>query len=386
MTVKNSKCRIVFIITNLHTGGAEMMLYKLLSRMDRNEFAPEVISLMEVGTVGEKIRELDIPVYALDMKKTTSDPVSGLRLVRLVKSLQPDLLQGWMYHGNLAAQFANSFLPQAGPVLWSIRHGIDGLKNEKRSTAWVIALGAKLSRKPMMIIYNSKVSAQQHEALGYLSSKSTVIPNGFDTDSFSPSREAKQRIHRELGIEATAHTIGLFGRYHAHKDHETFVRAAACISEFRDDVHFVLAGTHVDETNRILVDAIANRNLHSRFHLLGERRDLNRIMPGLDMVCSSSIEEGFSNVLGEAMACGVPCVATDVGENRYIIGDTGFIVPPREPDALANAWDRMFNLTSLERAQLGERARERIVHSFSLPSVTHDYESVYHKVLSSHVV
>ncbi len=386
MTVNNSKCRIVFLITNLHTGGAEMMLYKLLSQMDRHEFAPEVISLMEVGAVGEKIRELGIPVHAIDMKKTTSDPVSGLRLVRLVKSLQPDLLQGWMYHGNLAAQFANSFLPHAGPVLWSIRHGIDGLKNEKRTTAWVITLGAKLSKKPMTIIYNSKVSAQQHEALGYMASKSLVIPNGFDTDSFSPSREGKQWLRQELGLCESSRLIGLFGRYHAHKDHDTFIRAAACIAKTRDDVHFVLAGSEVDADNPKLVRTIEELNLKSRVHLLGVRKDLNRIMPGLDLVCSSSIEEGFSNVLGEAMACGVPCVATDVGENGFVIGDTGILVPPRQPESMAKAWSRMFEKSSEERRRLGERARERIVRDFSLPSVTSNYESVYHKVLTSHCV
>jgi len=382
MTPNSHKIKILHLITNLETGGAEMMLFKILSGMDREKFVSEVVSLRDVGSVGQKIRNLGIPVHGVGMQLGLPDPLSIWRLIHLVRKLNPGLIQGWMYHGNLAAQVVNAFLPEPIPVLWNIRHSLYDLAYEKWMTAKVIRLGARLSKKPAQILYNSNVSAVQHEALGYAADKRLMIPNGFDTDVFSPSEEAKSSIRKELEIPPTSPLIGLIGRYHPMKDHAGFIRAAAHLSKSHENVHFLLAGNKVDADNRELMDLINELNLSSKVHLLGERNDVNLLMASLDIASSSSyFGEGFPNVIGEAMACGVPCVVTDVGDSGAIVGDTGRVVAPKDPVAMASAWEHILALGSQERKNLGMKARERVVNNFSITKIVSEYENLYSRFL-----
>lgn len=358
------------------------MLYKLLSHMDPKNYKTEVVSLIDVGPMGRKIQELGIPVHGLDMRIGRPDPISIWQLIRLVRKLKPSLIQGWLYHGNLAAQFVKIFLSEPMPVLWNIRHSIHNLDYEKKTTAWVIRLCAKLSNKPCRILYNSKVSADQHEALGYAPEKRVVIPNGFDTEFFSPFKEARLKIRKELGLSSSSILIGLIGRYHVMKDHSNFIRAAAHLSNSHPDVHFLLAGRDVDINNRELMDLLLDLKLTHKFHLLGERNDINRLTAGLDIASSSSsFGEGFPNVIGEAMACQIPCVVTDVGDSGWIVGDTGRVIPPRDPVALAEAWKKLLDIGLEGRKELGKKARDRIMENFSIKRIVSQYEVLYRSLL-----
>ncbi|MFQ5451898.1 MAG: glycosyltransferase, partial [Nitrospinaceae bacterium] len=291
---------------------------------------------------------------------------------------------GWMYHGNLAAQMANFFLLKSVPILWSIRHSLYDLKYEKRMTARVIRLCARFSYKPSKILYNAQVSARQHEDLGYCPEKTMVIPNGFDTNQFAPSREARIQIRNELGLEPGTPLIGLMARYHPMKDHENFFRAAASLFKTHPHVHFLLAGDNVDENNQTLFDLIKRIGNKERVHLLGPRMDVHKITAALDVATNSSFfGEAFSNAIGEAMSCGVPCVVTNVGDSAFLVRDTGRIVPPRDPDALAMAWKNLLDLGWEGRRKLGDKARQRIINHFSLDSVVAQYESLYSRILRS---
>jgi glycosyltransferase involved in cell wall biosynthesis len=378
------KHRILHVITSLETAGAQAMLYKLLSHMDSKNYKSEVVSLIDVGPMGRKIQELGIPVHGVGMRVGRPDPISIYRLIRIARKLRPNLIQGWLYHGNLAAQFAKVFLPDPAPVLWNIRHSIHNLDYEKKTTAWVIRLCAKLSNKPSRILYNSQVSADQHEALGYTPGKRVVIPNGFDTEFFSPSKEARLKIRKELGLPPSSIIIGLIGRYHVMKDHSNFIRAAAHLSNTHPDVHFLLAGKNVDVNNRELMDLILDLKLIHKFHLLGERKDMNILMAGLDMASSSSsFGEGFPNVIGEAMACEVPCVVTDIGDNAWVVGNTGHVIPPRDPVALAEAWKDLIDIGLEGRKEQGKKARDRIINKFFLSHIASQYESLYIQLLDT---
>jgi len=376
--------KIVYIITDVSIGGAQMMLYKLLSRMSRERFTPVVVSLMGQGTVGDRIEALDIPVYTIEMKSGKPTPASIWRLIRTVRQLKPDLIQGWMYHGNLAGQLTRGFVPKPVPVLWSVRNSLYSLGYEKSITETLIQLCAKLSYLPNKVIYNSKISAKQHEKVGYCTDKSVVIPNGFETEIFTPSEEAVSYVRRELAIPLNTLLIGLIGRYHPVKDHPSFLEAAALLLKNYPDltVQFVLSGAEVDCDNQSLCGLVKELGLVDRIHLLGERQDIPRLTAALDIASCSSYTEAFPNVIGEAMSCGVPCVVTDVGDSAWIVGNTGRVVPPRNPEALANTWKELIDQGAEGREVLGKAARARIIEYFSIDSVVAQYESLYESAIA----
>jgi glycosyltransferase involved in cell wall biosynthesis len=364
----------MFVVTGLATGGAETMLLKLLSRIDRDRFIPSVVSLWDKGTVGPKIEALGIPVFALDINPRRPSPAGLLRLRSLVRQQQPDLLQGWMYHGNLAASMARF----GKPMLWGVRQSLNDLRNERLLTRWVIWLNARRSRSATAIVYNSRVSARQHQAVGFDSAAARVIPNGFDVEQFRPDESARRELRVELGLAPHALLIGLIARYHPMKDHLSFLRAAARLAVPGGEVNFVLAGRGVDGENRALMDAVRELQLQDRVFLLGERDDVARLTAALDIATSaSSWGEGFANAVGEAMSCAVPCVVTDVGDSAWIVGDTGKVVRVRDHAALAGAWHSLIESGAAARQALGQHARQRVIENFSLGAIVKQYEGLY---------
>ncbi|MBD2614923.1 MAG: glycosyltransferase family 4 protein [Nostoc sp. ZfuVER08] len=374
--------KIIYIITGLSTGGAEVMLYKLLSKMDKQRFSPVVVSLMDGGTWGDRIANLGIPVYTIGMQPGIVKLINIWRLIQLIRQLKPDLIQGWMYHGNLAAQFVRLFIFRQVPVFWNVRHSLHSLELEKPSTNIIIKLCAQFSQLPTKIIYNSHNSAKQHEKIGYCLEKTCVIPNGFETEKFTPSTADRLSVRSELNTPEDALLIGLIGRYHPIKDHFNFLQAAALLLKNYTNVQFVLIGNKVDWENQILSELIHELELVKHIHLLGERHDVPRLTAALDIACSSSSGEGFSNVIGEAMSCGVPCVVTDVGDSGWIVDDTGKVVSPRNPQALANAWEKLINMGKEGRESLGKAARARVIKCFSLDSIVAEYETLYDNVFA----
>lgn len=375
--------KIIYLTTGLYTGGAEMMLYKLLSKIDRDRFDPTVVSLMDNGTIGERIESLGFPVYLIGMKPGIPSLSAILKLLKIVREIQPDLIQGWMYHGNLAALLAYLFSTKKTHISWGIRASVYSLDLQKKMTAFINKLCAYFSKLPSSIIFVSHIAKKQHEALGYSDKKSCVIHNGFETSIFVPSSEAKLMLRSELGIAKTSFLIGLIGRYHPMKDHANFVKAASLLLKSHPDIHFVLVGRGVNRENQELSDLIHNLGVAKQMHLLGERQDIHHLTAALDIATSSSAYgEGFPNVIGEAMSCEVPCVVTDVGDSSLIVGNTGTVVSPRNPEALAEAWKSLISLERLEREILGKAARQRIIDCFSLDSIIHQYESLYESLLA----
>jgi glycosyltransferase involved in cell wall biosynthesis len=329
------------------------------------------------------LEEAGIPVHFVGMKPgKLPSPGKIWNLVRLVRRLNPRLIHGWMYHGNLAAQFVNCFVFPKPPLIWSIHYSLDEWKGEKKMTKKMIGLGAGLSRRPAKIIYVSQVSCTQHRSIGYDDKRACVIPNGVDPAFFVPSGEARRAVRSELGLGQADFVIGLLARYHPMKDHENFLRAAALLSARYPDLHFVLAGTNVDHRNQVLNDLIRQGGISDRVHLMGERRDSHRILAAMDLFSlSSSNAEAFPMVLLEAMSCGLPCVTTQVGDAPQIVGDTGLVAPPRDPIALADAWESLIRDGAEKRRALGEAARERIINNYSLSWVVSTYEKLYQDII-----
>jgi glycosyltransferase involved in cell wall biosynthesis len=309
---------------------------------------------------------------------------SIFKLRSIIHGLQPDIIQGWMYHGNLAAWLAQRFAPGKPILVWNIRQSLYNLNSEKPLTQKVIRTNRWLSSSADALLYNSQLSRQQHQQFGFCSKHGRVIPNGFDLNIWKPAlKEGKNTIRSRENIPTGATVIGHVARYHPMKDHARFIRAAVrVVASHPDvDVHVVLVGRNVDSNNEALLMLVPGE-FRSRFHWLGERHDLPDLMQMMDVVClSSAWGEAFPNVLGETMACGIPGVATDVGDSALIVGDTGEIVPPEDDNALFSGLMKMVDTTPEEREVLGQAARCRIASKFSLNAVVNQYVNLYEQLV-----
>lgn len=374
---------IVHVIPGLETGGAEMMLVKLLGGTNRARWRPRVLSLRDRGTLGKRVEDLGVPLRTLGIQGGMPGPRAVLALRRDLRAFEPTVLQGWMYHGNLAALAGRVLMASRVPVLWCVRSTVFDFASEKRLTAGVVRLGALVSRHVTRIIYNSHTSAKQHAELGFAATRAMVIPNGFDTEVFLPSESARAAFRRRLNVTEDVILVGRVARYHPMKDYPGFLKAAAILSAHHANVRFVLAGTGVDANNPELVGQVRSLGLGDRVHLLGEIPEIPELLSALDIACSSSAYgESFPNVLGEAMACGVPCVTTDLGDSAWVLGTAGQIVPPLDPAALAAACGKLVDLGTEGRNRLGAIGRSRVVHEFSLERIVSQYEDLYEELLA----
>ena len=383
MRMAKSKIRVLHVISDLSVGGAEMMLVKLLATTDKSQFEPIVLTLREGGSLASSIREQGIPVYSANIRHRLPSLFAFGRLVRLLRSIQPDLIHAWMYHSCLATLLANLLVNKPAIALWSIHDGTYSPALLKRLTRIIIRICAPLSRLVDQIVFVSHASRRPHLKLGYSLQRSCVIPNGVNTSKFVPSVSARDALRTELGLMNNAVLIGMLGRYDAAKDHLNFLRAASELLKRSPDTHFVIAGTRVSFQNRELCGSIRELGLSSRVHLLGERYDMPRITASLDILSLSSISESFPNVVAEAMSCEVPCVVTDVGDAALIVGDTGLVVPTKDPGALANAWQTLIDAGVEARGALGAAARARVGENFELNSVTRRYENLYTSLVAA---
>jgi len=376
--------RIVFIITGLSTGGAEMMLFKVLERLDRQRFAPHVISLTTLGELGTRIAALGIPVDAMGMKPGLPSPLGFIRLVRLLKRLKPDVVHTWMYHADLLGGLA-ARLAEVSSVAWCIRNSNLDKDKTKFSTRAVVGLCALISKwVPSRILSCSEKARQVHVGCSYAAWKMVVVPNGFDLSQFKPDSDARSRVRAELGITDQTPLVGLIGRFDPQKNHVGFFEAAGLLHRHMPHVHFVLAGQGVDVSNAALMQAVTHNGVLVNTHLLGLRRDIPSLMAALDVLASSSsYGEAFPNVLGEAMACGVPCAVTDVGDSAYIVGDTGRVVATGDMTGLAHALAGILELPTAERLALGEAARTRVATHFEIGHITRQYEAFYAELASA---
>lgn len=367
---------VVHLITGLATGGAEAMLAKVVTGMDRAAFRNVVVSMTGLGSFGPVLKEAGLPVVALDMKRGLPDPRGLLRLLRLLRAERPAVLQTWLYHADLLG-LAAARLAGVPRLAWNLRCSNMDMRHYPWLSQVLPRALARLSRRPDAVVVNSLAGKAVHEALGYRPRRWEFIANGFDLDAFRPDAEAGARLRAALGLPEDAVVFGHVARFDPMKDHAGLLRAAAILVATRPQARLVLIGQGVDNGNPALAQAVAAHGLAGRVHLLGPRSDVAAWTSGFDVAVSSSISEGFPNVIGEAMACGVPCLVTDVGDSAMVVGDAGRVVPPADPAALAAAAVALVDLGDDGRRSLGAAARARIAAEFGLPVIVGRYESFY---------
>jgi glycosyltransferase involved in cell wall biosynthesis len=366
---------VTHIITSLGVGGAESVLCELVAHSDPIRFRHHVISLTGPGVVGERMKALGIGVD--EMEPGISKWRMLLRLAGLLRNLETDVVKCWMYHANLAGSLA---APLAGnpAVIWGVHHCSMDPKHTRRATIQVSNFCAWYSRwLPAAIVYCAESCRQTHEAIGYVKSKGIVITNGCDTERFRPDREARARIRGELGIAPGTPVVTLPARVHPIKGHEVFLRAATSILRSMPATRFLLCGLGTGADNRALVEAIAEAGLSDAIHLLGLRSDIEAILPASDVVVSASHSEAFPNSIISALACGVPCVVTDVGDCADIVGDTGKTVPPGDPVKLAAAVLEILRAPAERYGEFSAAARLRVQRRFPYWNTSFEYHRLF---------
>jgi glycosyltransferase involved in cell wall biosynthesis len=365
------------IITTLGPAGAETMLMRVTSGMDDTRFENEVVSLTHILDLAERLQSTGVRVRALDMKKSMPNPLQVIRLAKWIRESKPDVIHTWMYHANLVGALAARLAGHV-PVVWGIHHSSLDPRVDKFRTRLVNRACAFLSRKaPARIVCCSEASLREHKKLGYAADKLEVVPNGFDLEQVKPDPAARVSVRNELGIPADAFLIGMAARFHPHKDHRNLIQAAARLHEQMPDIHFLLCGLDITWQNSQLAGWIEEAGIRDRCHVLGLRQDVSRLFAAMDIATTASRSEAFPIVIGEAMACGTPCVVTDVGDSAMIVGETGVVVAPGNPAALAEGWRKLIEAGPAVRRRLGMAARRRIQRHFALQAVVERYQAIY---------
>lgn len=284
-----------------------------------------------------------------------------------------------MYHANLLASVVGAACRT--PVLWNIRAVPD--VNYGRQVAAINAVLARMSRMPAAVVINSEYGREFHARQGYRPVRWNVIPNGFDTSVLKPDPEARQRLRQEWGIGDDELLVGLVARLDPVKDHLTFLKAARELADQEPGVRFVCVGSGPEAYQRQLHEATRSLGLTDHVIWTGARTDIVAVNNALDVATCASLSESFPNVVGEAMACGTPCVVTDVGDSGHLVGSTGVVVRPGDPAAMAAAWAAMLAAGPSRLEDRGLHARQRVVEHFGLDRVVGEYEKLYSELVRS---
>lgn len=375
--------KIAFLIRSLDYGGAERQLVTLVKALDKKCFDITVLCFYPDGPLEKDLGDSGVKIICLE-KRGRWDVFSFLwRLVRYLKNIQPDVLHGYLSESNLVTIFIKPFFPSIRMV-WGVRASNVDLSRYDWLSRLLFPWECFLSRFADLIIFNSHAGRAYHLAHGFPSDKAVVIPNGIDTERFKPDLESGVKVRLEWGISEESILIGLVGRLDPMKDHPTFLKAAALLCKERQDVCFVCVGAGPRNYAQELHQLANDLDISEKVIWVGIRADMPAVYNSFDIVSSSSsYGEGFANVIGEAMACRVPCVVTDVGDSAWILGDTGMVVLPQNPEALAAGWSDMIRQQTYKDTVIKSKIRSRIISEFSCNKLVENMARILDQLVTS---
>lgn len=372
--------KITHIIVGLGVGGAELMLKRLVEGLDgKEDMQHSVISLTGLGPIGEELQKAGIDVTPLGMKNDLKTLSIFFRLREEIKRQNPDIVQTWMYHADFLGGLAARSLG-INKIIWGIRT-TDVTLGRSKLTIALRRLCAPLSfHVPKIIISASEAGRKVHELVGYDGKKMQVIPNGFYLEKLVASAEQRRALRDQCEFSDQEIVIGSIGRFNLIKNQRLFIEAAALISTKFDNARFLMIGRDNTWDNTELVDWINQYGMQDKFVLLGERSDIPVCLAAMDIFCLHSKTEGFPNVLGEAMAMALPCVATDVGDSKLLLGETGKIVSI-EASSICNGVTELLELDKSSLGELGIQARYRLRKNYSLAKIIAQYSELYRSII-----
>ena len=359
-----NKPLMVHVITNFAgVGGAEMMLARLIQYTE-HQYEHVIITLMKTSEVYQSTLERCQAHYALGWNGiNTLGTIQKLR--GLLKQIQPKTVQCWMYHANALTSLSIIGLAQKPKVVWGIHHSLASPKDESISTKIALSLSKILSQQASAIIYCAHSSMQQHQAFGFKNGNSQVIANGVFLDKFQPNPQ----LHEPT-------VIGFAGTYRHAKGYPYLFETIGLLKD--KNIIFKIAGSGASIDNPEVKALFHQYQLDAeKVHLIDQISDMPAFYQSIDAFLMTSITEGFPNVLVEAMASGLPCISTDVGDAQYIVQELGEIVPPRNSAVLVQAILNYVQQSNDERLQLKQAVRERVEAHFSIEKVSQQYMQVW---------
>lgn len=377
--------KVLHVITGLGRGGAEASLVKAVAAVPEVEH--RVVSLLAEGPLAGPAREAGARVSSLGLAPGPSALLALPRLVGTVREFEPDVVQTWLYHADLMGLLAARLAAWGRgtiPVAWNIRCADMDFSHYRAGTRLTVRLLARLSRLPRAIVTNSQAAVEHHRRLGYAGAM-TVIPNGFDTRRFAPDPAARARLRAEWGFGAGEPVVGFVGRMDAMKNLPLLCRALALALRREPGLRAVFCGQGLGPGDAAMTAGtglLREHGLTGRVLPLGPRADVPQVLAAVDCLALSSQSEGFPNVLGEAMACGVPCATTDAGDAALVLGGLGRVVPRGDAPALAEAILDLALLPPEARAALGRQARQRIETRYSLAAMADNYRRLWSSLVS----
>ncbi|AAV81399.1 glycosyltransferase family 4 protein [Idiomarina loihiensis] len=365
---------ILHIIAGLEKGGAESTLKRLC--LNGTEHEHVVVSLSTLGSVGLELQKAGVKVYCLDIRPSITSVAAIFRLYKIIKLRKPSVVQTWMYHADLVGGIV-SRVAGVKKIYWGVHHTYLIKGQSKRVTIFISRINSVLSHFiPTKIVYCANSARVAQEKIGYNKKSGIVIFNGYDTSKFKRDLKLRSVYREKLGLKETDFVIGHVGRYDSLKDYPNLINAIRKVKYKVGGLKVILVGAGLSKDNRELLNVISESTLISKFHLLGPSDDIPGIMNAIDVFVLSSSSEAFPNVLNEAMACGTPCVSTDVGDASAIVGMTGWLSAAGDSSALAEKIYAAYKEFSENKANWEERqysCRERIVTNFSSQSMVSNY-------------
>lgn len=362
--------KIIHIITGLGSGGAENMLYKLVKYSDKSLYYHEVISLTNEGVMGEKIKAEGIKVHSLN--------INGKNLVRSLLNAKRicedfDIISTWLYHADIFGFIVAKLLSKK-KLIWNIRHSNLDKEANKPRTLKIVMLNSLLSRYVNCITFNSNQAFENHLKTGYVDRKSVIIPNGFELDKFKFNRVDRNVIRESLSLHAYEKVLITVGRWNVQKDYYTLMKALNELKLTKMEFKILMVGANLEKSNLDLVSLINEYDLDNNVLLLGRRNDIPALLSAADVYVSSSLGESFSNAIGEAMASGLHCIVTDVGESKIMVGNTGIVVNSKDYYNLAMGLIPYLTSPCINR---NIDARTRVIERYEINSVVKRLEESY---------
>jgi glycosyltransferase involved in cell wall biosynthesis len=368
--------KILHVITDLDRGGAEYCLKRLIGSTDTQRFSSKVVSLLPLGPLGNELRAEGIDVASLNCRTLLDVPRALWHLSKIIRWTQPDVIQTWLYHADFFGTLT-SFSRRNVQLVWNVRNS--DLSEEKRfsrrALTWLLAL---MSGRADGIISNSIAGIDSHTRLGYKARQWAHIPNGWQIADQVPTPELRRAQREKFGLPTDDILIGLVARPAKQKDFECFFSAVSLLHNRMPNLKFVLIGRDVTPAMNECRCFLNNSDILNHLIFLGEQANVQSVLPALDaMTLTSAFGEGLPNSIGEAMAAGLPVICTDVGDVKRLVTDRNWIVPPKTPEALTNAWVTLAQLEPTIRATIGESNRNWIKSHYSIEQMQTKYDDLY---------